>query len=134
LYKLLRKKRPSLGREGFEEWIKPLLDDDSISIEDRLCTVVESVAEAIDDAIPKKKKLQEVLATGGGTHNSFLISRLRERLKDKAEVIVPEKPIVEFKEALVFALLGVLRLRNDVNVLKSVTGAKRDTCSGVLIG
>ncbi len=53
---------------------------------------------------------------------------------DDATLIVADDDVVAFKEALIFAFLGVLRLRGELNVLKSVTGASVDSCSGVLIG
>ena len=46
------------------------------------------------------------------------------------EIIIPEEKTINFKEALIFALLGVLKLRNEINVLASVTGAKYDHSSG----
>ncbi|HEY5823795.1 MAG TPA: anhydro-N-acetylmuramic acid kinase, partial [Cyclobacteriaceae bacterium] len=134
VYGTLKKNRPSLGREGFEKWIHPLLKDKKIKLNDRLRTFCESIANEIAGAVPQSDKKLKLLATGGGALNSFLIQLLREKLETKAEVIVPEKAIIDFKEALVFSLLGVLRVRNEVNVLKSVTGAKRDSSSGVLIG
>ncbi|MBK7385092.1 MAG: anhydro-N-acetylmuramic acid kinase [Flavobacteriales bacterium] len=66
--------------------------------------------------------------TGGGAHNSFLLERIRAYTK--ATLHVPDKLTVDYKEALVFALLGVLRMRGEVNTLKSVTGAKRDSVGG----
>ena len=134
VYGAMKKSRPSLGREGFEKWIQPLLNDKKTKLNDRLRTFCESIANEIAEAIPSSDKKLKLLATGGGALNTFLIQLLSERLKNKAKVIVPEKAIIDFKEALVFALLGVLRVRNEVNVLKSVTGAKRDSSSGVLIG
>jgi anhydro-N-acetylmuramic acid kinase len=71
-----------------------------------------------------------VLVTGGGAFNIFLLNRIRELTV--VEVVVPEKSIVEFKEALVFALLGVLRTREQVNTLASVTGAQMDSSSGCI--
>ena len=75
-----------------------------------------------------------MLCTGGGTFNSFLMYRLVEHCGDHVEIIVPEDDIVNYKEALVFAFLGVLRVRRDINCLKSVTGARADSCGGVAIG
>ena len=71
-----------------------------------------------------------MLVTGGGAFNNFLIKRLRSLTK--AEVIVPDKETIDFKEALVFALLGVLKDQNEINCLKSVTGARKDHSSGVV--
>jgi anhydro-N-acetylmuramic acid kinase len=73
------------------------------------------------------------LVTGGGALNPVLIKLLRQSLPG-IKVEVPPKQIIEFKEAMVFAFLGVLRLRGEVNVLKSVTRASRDSCSGVVVG
>lgn len=125
--------RPSLGREGFEKFIQSLLDDESIAIEDRVRTFAESVADEIAQCVPKKRGTK-LLATGGGAFNKFLISQLQNRLAGFAEVIVPSDHIVSYKEAIVFAFLGVLKSRNEFNVLKSVTGASSDSSSGTMIG
>lgn len=74
------------------------------------------------------------MCTGGGTFNSFLISRLLEYTGDDAELIIPEENVVKFKEALVFSFLGLLRVRGEVNALKSVTHATRDSSGGVMVG
>lgn len=125
--------RPSLGREGFEKFIQPLLEDESIAIENRIRTFAESIADEIAACIPKKRKTK-LLATGGGAFNNFLISQLQNKLEGFAEVIVPSNHIVSYKEAIVFAFLGVLKSRNEPNVLKSVTGASSDSSAGVMIG
>jgi anhydro-N-acetylmuramic acid kinase len=133
LYHSSQKKNPSLSREGFEKEFRSLLDNESIPLNDRLRTVSESIATEIVQSIPSKKKIK-VLATGGGALNHFLIELIKDKLPATAKVILPAKTIINFKEALVFALLGILRLRNETNVLKSVTGASHNSCSGVLIG
>ena len=74
-------------------------------------------------------KTGRLLITGGGAYNDFLIALIKNKLPD-VEIIIPEAKTIEFKEALIFALLGVLKLRNEINVLSSVTGAKRDHSSG----
>lgn len=135
VYTGFRKGRPSLGREDFEKSLQPLLNNKKISLNDRLHTFCESIANEIVLAIPSSKEKTKLLTTGGGTSNSFLIELLRTKLKKRnVEVIVPKKKIIDFKEALVFALLGVLRVRNEVNVLKSVTRAKQNSSSGVIVG
>lgn len=133
VYAGLRGKRPSLGREIFEGKIKPLLDQERIPLEDRLRTSVESSAQEIAVAI-KTVASTEVLCTGGGVFNAFLMSRILEYTADDALLIRPEDTVVKFKEALVFAFLGVLRARGEVNCLKSVTGASKDCSGGVLVG
>ena len=115
----------SLGREFFEANQKDLLKD--LSVEDMLATFVEHIALQIAlgvSHLPKSK----ILVTGGGARNKFLMERLQARTSH--EVIIPDKMIIDYKEALVFAFLGLLRLEGKTNVLASVTGADSDSCSG----
>jgi anhydro-N-acetylmuramic acid kinase len=124
------KKSPpkSLGREWVEETIFPLLSSNesrSLGTENLLRTFIEHVAEQIS---LQCNSAGEMLVTGGGSHNDFLISRLKE--KCEVEIIIPDKKIVDFKEALIFAFLGLLRWRNEINILSSVTGAQGDSSSG----
>jgi anhydro-N-acetylmuramic acid kinase len=134
IYAGLRKRRPSLGREIFEQQIKPVLDESSVNLKDKLRTVAESAAKEIALAIVSGKRNAKVLCTGGGTFNSFFVSCLLEHCGDEAALIIPEENIVKFKEALVFAFLGVLRMQGKPNCLKSVTGAIKDNSGGVLVG
>ena len=80
-------------------------------------------------ALPVKNG--KMLLTGGGAYNVFLIDTLKELLPD-LEISIPDNKTIEFKEALIFGLLGVLKIRNEVNTLSSVTGAKHDHSSGMI--
>ena len=133
-YAAMRIKRPSLSREIFEKRIKPILETSGISIEDKMCTFTNSSAREIAYAIVSGKRNAKVLCTGGGTFNAFFVSCLLEHCGDSAGLIIPEQEVVKYKEALVFSFLGVLRLQRQVNCLKSVTGASRDSCCGVIVG
>mgnify|MGYP001944117196 CR=1 FL=1 len=124
------KNRPSLAREWLEEVFTPLIDEAKVSTEDKLRTLTEHAAVQISKVINYNVKNGSVLVTGGGAKNDFLMERISEL--SAAEIVVPENEIVEFKEALIFAFLGVLKIRNEINVLNSVTGASRDSCSGVV--
>ena len=115
----------SLGREFFEENQKSLLKD--LAIEDMLATFVEHIALQIALGISHLPK-GKILVTGGGARNKFLMERLQARTSHK--VVIPEKMIIDYKEALVFAFLGLLRLEGKTNVLASVTGSESDSCSG----
>lgn len=119
----------SLGFEFVKETVLPLIENFKLSIEDKLRTFTEHIAFQTALALPTKKG--QLLITGGGAYNDFLIARIQYYLPEM-KIIIPEKEILEFKEALIFALLGVLKLRNEINVLCSVTGAERDHCSGVI--
>ncbi len=95
--------------------------------------VLHSFAQFISDQIVTtihKHQPAKTLITGGGAKNGFLIELLKS--KCQRELVIPEVEIVDFKEALIFALLGLLRFRGEVNVLASCTGASRDSSSGIL--
>ena len=119
----------SLGIEFVKETVLPLIEKYNIPIEDKLNTFTEHITFQIAVALPSKKG--KLLATGGGAYNDFLIERIKFWLPE-LEIIIPDKKTIEFKEALIFALLGVLKLRNEINVLSSVTGAKHNHTSGVV--
>lgn len=123
-----QKKYPkSLGIEFVNATILPIIDNYSISIEDKLHTFVEHIAMQIAFTLPKKEG--KILITGGGAYHLYLLERIQNYLP-KMNLIVPNNKTLEFKEALIFGLLGVLKLRNEINVLCSVTGAKNDHSSG----
>jgi anhydro-N-acetylmuramic acid kinase len=117
----------SLGLEWVHQNIFALIDSFRLEIKDILRTFVEHIAIQITSEINSKKNAT-VLLTGGGVYNMFLINRIQDIENQK--VIVPSNTVVEFKEALIFGFLGVLKLRNETNCLKSVTGATHDHSSG----
>lgn len=121
----------SLGKEWFLWAFLPEIRKTRISIEDALCTVNEHIAIQLADFINQyASKSSTILLTGGGAYNKFLIELLRK--KCVSEIYIPETELVDFKEAIVFAYLGMLRIQGKVNVLSSVTGSKSDTCAGVI--
>lgn len=118
----------SLGIEFLNAYIKPILNKYTLSVEDYLATLVEHIAIQIAAGIGVKEG-QRVLVTGGGAKNDYLVSRI----KAYAKGVLFERPsdeVIDYKEAIIFGLLGVLKLRDEVNVLASVTGAKYDHSSG----
>jgi anhydro-N-acetylmuramic acid kinase len=117
----------SLGKEWVEEQITPILQKHNIPLQDALRTFYEHIAQRVAMSGGPNGKL---LVTGGGAHNSFLIELIRKQWK--GELVVPDAKTVDFKEALIFAFLGVLRLRGEYNSLASVTGANKDSIGGAL--
>lgn len=131
-----QEQRKSLAREDIETFYKPVLDQYEASPEDILATLTEHYASRISQALLSYAQpgSSTLLITGGGTYNSYFIDQLSQRCGKNLQIIIPNNQIIDYKEALVFAFLGVLRLRNEDNCLRSVTGASRDSCGGMLFG
>lgn len=119
----------SLGREWVEAHIIPILSNSGLKPETILRTFAEHIAVQISRALPAKTG-GIALFTGGGAHNHFLMERIAQLSSIKVEI--PGNETIDFKEALIFALLGVLRIRNQNNCLAEVTGASRDNCGGAV--
>lgn len=117
----------SLGREWIEVNVLPLLIDEKT--EDLMATSVAHIATQVASSINKITN-GEILCTGGGCHNTFLIREISNRIK--GEMLIPIPEIIDNKEAIIFALLGMLRLDEDTNTLASVTGAKHNSCGGAV--
>ncbi|WP_397363537.1 anhydro-N-acetylmuramic acid kinase [Olleya sp. R77988] len=117
----------SLGLEWVEKHVLPLINSFNLSTEDSLHTFVKHIAFQIAKIINQTSKAS-VLATGGGVFNSYLIEEIEQLTTN--QIIIPSNRIIEFKEALIFGFLGVLKLRDENNCLKSVTGAIKDHSSG----
>ncbi|GAB4092702.1 anhydro-N-acetylmuramic acid kinase [Flaviaesturariibacter terrae] len=126
----------SLANEFGTEVILPLIEQAGLSPEDALATYTEHIAVQIADAFEGyagELENRKLLITGGGARNTFLVSRLREWLDDhRIEVVVADDALVDYKEALVMALLGVLRWREENTSLASVTGARKDSIGGAI--
>ena len=114
----------SLSREWVKKNIYLLLKN--YKTKDILNTFCEHIAIQIGICL----KNESALFTGGGVFNTYLIERIKYHSYSK--MIIPDKTLINFKESLIFAFLGVLRIENQVNCLQSVTGAKRDNCGGVI--
>ncbi len=119
----------SLGREWVFEKVIPIIDKKEKIFENKLHTAVEHAAIKIADVI-NKYKLKRILVSGGGAYHLYLIERIQHFAS--GQLIIPDKRIIEFKEALVFAFLGTLRIQEKTNCLKSVTGAITDNCGGAI--
>lgn len=122
-----QKSPKSLGVEWVEAEVKPILQKykDS-SVEDILHTLVAHFSTRIAETL----KIKNCLVSGGGAYNSFLIAQIQA--KTTCELIVADDLVINYKESLIFGLLGILRREKQINVLKSVTGASKDHSSGVI--
>ncbi|MCG2792252.1 MAG: anhydro-N-acetylmuramic acid kinase [Weeksellaceae bacterium] len=117
----------SLGIEWINEQVLPLIKDQKT--EDLLATFTEHCAVQIVKILDEFE-IKNVLITGGGTYNRYLIEKIKA--KTKTEIRIPPKEWIEYKEALIFAFMGVLRSLNLNNVLSSATGSLTDHSSGLI--
>ena len=122
-----KEKPKSLGNQYVLESFIPRIESVEAAVEDKLYTVVKHIAFQVDQAVSRFSE-GKLLITGGGAHNDFLVNAIA--LETGHTIVIPEKEIIDFKEALIFAFMGVLRMRDEVNCLASVTGAREDSCCG----
>jgi len=127
----------SLANDFGTDEIFPVLKSFGLTHNDLLRTYVEHIVHQIKLSIITNSKLKaansKLFVTGGGAFNNFLIERLSEELASiELEVFIPEESLVKYKEALIMGMIGVLRWRQEYNVLSSVTGAERDSIGGAV--
>jgi len=127
---------------GTEE-VYPLIKKFDLPLADALRTYVEHITIQVKNALIKTRSFEgsseninnnpQLLITGGGALNGFMIGRLKDHLRTTGvNVIVPAPEIINYKEALIIALIGTLRWREEYNVIASVTGARRNSIGGAL--
>lgn len=129
----------SLANDFGTDIVYPLIKKRALSVNDALRTYTEHIAQQVLNTVALLNKEhspgsnQQLLVTGGGALNDFLISRISVQLSEQGvQLVVPEKNLINFKEALVMAFIGILRWRQEENVLSSVTGASRDSVGGAI--
>ena len=130
----------SLSNDFGTDVVFPLIMQGNYGIAVALRTYVEHICQQVSKALVVLNSLyiqpgwnRKLLVTGGGAHNTFLIGQMRKALySQQVEVIVPDKELVDFKEAMVMGLIGLLRWREENNSLSSVTGASRDSIGGAV--
>lgn len=134
----------SLANSFGTDVVHPLIKSAGLSPADALRTYVAHIVEQIKKAIVNsdwsirnnyspQTTVYKLLATGGGAFNTFLIEELRTALHEYSiDVVVPDEGLVNYKEALIMALIGALRWRQEYTVLPSVTGAARASIGGAL--
>lgn len=118
----------SLAIEQYEKVIAPILLNYPDTVENVIATCTMYTAQKIAESIIEKST---VYITGGGAHNDYLVELIKEI--SQANIIIPPKELIEFKEAILFGFLGVLKMENIPNCLASVTRAKCDSVGGVVV-
>lgn len=126
----------SLSNEQAKQLVFPILLESKNDLNDLMRTAVQHIADKITEAVakyPSTKERPALLVTGGGALNGFLMERLQEGLeKLNTDLVIPGKDTINYKEAVVMALIGILRFREETNTLGSITGASRDSIGGAL--
>ena len=131
----------SLANDFGTDVVYPLVMKYQLSVEDALRTCVAHICFQINKSIhavaasgiERHASGRRLLATGGGALNTFLVAELTTLLSASGiEIVIPDKNLIQYKEAVIMGLIGVLRWREEVNVLSSVTGAKYDSIGGAL--
>jgi len=133
----------SLANDFGTDTVFPMIKEASLPIRDAIRTYTEHIGIQIRNAISGLKETSpgpapggpnlRMLCTGGGAFNMFLVELIKDQLKElNIDLIIPDEKLVKYKEALIMALIGVLRWREEANVLSSVTGAKRDSVGGAM--
>ena len=118
----------SLGTEWLIDFFLPHLTN--LNPKDIFATCTQHASTQIAEVL-NKNNFKKVLFSGGGAYNSYLMNLIKAQTE--TEIIISDNVITDFKEALIFALMGVLRLRNEVNILSSTTGSKENHSSGLLV-
>jgi len=119
----------SLSNQYIQTAFTSLLETSNAPVEDKLYTVVKHIAFQVNEAI-KNRSGGKILLTGGGAHNSFLVDAIS--METNKAIVVPDEKIIDFKEAIIFAFMGVLRNQGEINCLASVTGASKDLSCGIV--
>lgn len=119
----------SLSKEWLNNYFIPLLELHPISVPDKLRTVCEHIAVQMAFSLAKLPQ-GKILVTGGGAFNKFLMELIATKMPH--ELYIPEPELVNHKEAMIFAFLGYLRLRNQYNCLSSVTGSRINNIGGAV--
>jgi len=125
----------SLGREWINENFWYRVRNSDTPKEYRMKTLVDHIAQQIGkniELLAEDPSSSRIYVTGGGAFNKTLIDHLRTHTD--AEIVIPDADIIEYKEALIFGLLALLRVKNQTNILSSYTGAENDSIAGDLAG
>lgn len=119
----------SLGKEWLAAFFLPLLNETQISAEDKMATTVEHIAIQLASAV-NIACADNVLISGGGALNKKLMERFSKHTGSR--IHIPAIELISYKEALIFAFIGLLRIRGEINCLSSVTGGSSDLSAGII--
>lgn len=119
----------SLSNQWVKRYFLPIVDRSKHSLADKMHTAMEHIAMRICADL-EEQKVEKVLVSGGGVYNNALWQYLNANKKIK--FFKPSDQIIKYKEALIFAFLGLYKLYNKDNILSSYSGAKQNCSGGVI--
>ncbi len=119
----------SMSNQLVSQTFISIVNKSKANVQDKLYTVCKHIAYQIKEIV-KKTSGKNILITGGGAHNNFLVSAIN--YETLLNVVVPINDIVDYKEALIFAFMGVLKSNGEINCLASATGANRNSSLGII--
>ena len=123
----------SLGVEWLNQEVFPIIRNyENLAIADLLNTYTQFCAEQLIKSFKSFDQCRTVLLSGGGAYNRFFVDQLRLMAGERVNIVLPEPTVIDFKEAMIFAFLGWLRLNNQINCLKGVTGASKSVSGGMI--
>jgi anhydro-N-acetylmuramic acid kinase len=114
-------------------WIQ-YLERSNENINDLMTSTVEAITTLILSHIsPFTSKEINVLVTGGGAHNSFLMKSLKGKASSSnIHFTLPAKEIIDYKECALMGYLGYLTIKGLPYGIKEITGAQMDTIGGAI--
>ncbi len=118
----------SLSDHWFYSVFLPAIEKHDLEIFDVFSTLYEHISLRIASELSRWGG--KAIITGGGAKNVFLIEKIKE--KTEVSLILPSRQLIDYKEAVIFAFLGLLRYLGMPNTLASVTGAMRDSSGGAI--
>ncbi|MFZ9661638.1 MAG: anhydro-N-acetylmuramic acid kinase [Chitinophagaceae bacterium] len=128
----------SLSNDFGIEVVYPLIRNTKIDLKDALATYTEHIAIQVASVVEKygvssSQPTSNILVTGGGAKNQFLVKRIQYHLEPmRVQVDIPDAILIDYKEAIIMAFLGVLRWRDEFTVFPSVTGASKPSIGGAI--
>ena len=119
----IREPPKSCGREQYGvEFIRKTAID--------VTTATDLTVRTIALAIERYPKTREVIVSGGGAHNRYLMERLRSVLKPRVATSAEFGIDVDAKEAILFALLAYETYHRRAGNIPSATGARKSAILG----
>lgn len=125
----------SMSNQWVNQEFISIIETYDISIEDKLATALAVINYQLSKVFYHSQlaKPAKILITGGGSYNSYLIEKMKDSAsKFDCQLVLPNREIIDYKEAILMAYMAYLRWIEQANILSTVTGASRDSIGGAI--